>query len=151
MKLKPVNIALTGVLSFYCVLVKADLGGTSLAFSMRNDIVSITPISSPNPLSYTVKKIITSDGVEVHEYTDASGVVFGIYWIGEIKPDLTKFLGSYFTRYRTALNNLASGRVPISIADQDFVLQTGGRMNHFFGMSCLPNLLPKGVAVNDIQ
>ncbi len=129
----------------------AELGAASLTTGHSVSIKSSQAISSAKPSSYEIKKIITQDDIEIHEYLTRSGLVFGVAWRGESKPDLAPLLGNFFGRYQTALSQLTSGRTPVAIQSSDFVLQTGGRMNDFFGLAFLPTLAPQGVSINDIK
>ena len=128
----------------------AELGATSMT-SNNGHIRSISTLPSPNPAQYTIKKIITRDDIEIHEYNGLNGLVFAVTWQGETKPDLAPLLGTYLSRYNAALNHPLAGRSPVAINDVDLVIQTGGRMNHFFGLAFLPSLAPQGVLMSEVK
>ena len=139
------------LLSLSPACLHAELGSASLTSGHGVAIKSSQAITSPKPLAYEIKKIITQDDVEIHEYLTRTGIVFGIAWRGESKPDLVPLLGNFFSRYQTALAQITTARTPVAVQSSDFVLQTGGRMNDFFGLAFLPTLAPQGVSLSDIK
>jgi len=139
------------LLSLVSTCLHAELGSASLSLGHGAWVKSSHALVSAKPLLYSVKKIITQDDIEIREYITASGVVFGIAWSGESKPDLSWLLGNFFSRYQLGLSQLPSARSPVSINTTDFVLQTGGRMNQFVGLAFLPTLAPQGVSITDVQ
>lgn len=139
------------VLSLSPACLHAELGSASITSGRSVDIKSSQAITSAKPSSYEIKKIITQDGIEIHEYLTTSGLVFGMYWRGESKPDLAPLLGNFYGRYQAALAQITTARTPIAVQSSDFVLQTGGRMNDFFGIAFLPPLAPQGMSINDIK
>ena len=139
------------LLSLSAACVHAELGSASLTSGQSAAIKSSQAITSSKPLAYEIKKIITQDDVEIHEYLTTSGFVFGIAWRGGSKPDLAPLLGNFYSRYQTALAQITTARTPVAVQTADFVLQTGGRMNDFFGLAFLPTLAPPGVSLNDIK
>jgi hypothetical protein len=139
------------LLSLVSTCLHAELGSASFSSGHGAWVKSSHTLVSAKPLLYNVKKITTQDDIEIHEYITTSGVVFGMAWSGESKPDLSWLLGRFFSRYQLALSQIPSARSPIAINTTDFVLQTGGRMNQFVGLAYLPALAPQGVSINDIQ
>lgn len=148
------------ILQFMCWLfftslvmtsVHAELGAASLTQSHSAWVKSSSALTSPKPFVYSIQKIITQDEIEVHEYLNATGLVFGLAWAGESKPNMSSMLGSFAGRYQFALSQPSSARAPVAINTPDFVVQTGGRMNHFFGVAFLPTLAPQGVSLEDIK
>ena len=139
------------ILSLSAACVHAELGSASLTSGHSVAIKSSQAITPSKPLAYEIKKIITQDDVEIHEYLTTSGFVFGIAWRGDSKPDLAPLLGNFYSRYQTALAQITTARTPVAVQSADFVLQTGGRMNDFFGLAFLPTLAPQGVSLSDIK
>ena len=139
------------LLSMATPCLHAELGSASLTLGHSASIKTSNALISPKPLTYSIKRIITQDDIEIHEYLNTSGVVFGVAWTGASKPDLSPLLGNFYSRYQLAQPQTPSARSPIAINAADFVLQTGGRMNHFLGIAFAPTHAPQGVSINDIQ
>ena len=143
--------ALSAALLLFTSHALAELGGAPLAANSGLRIKSSALASSPKPNIYSVRKVSLMDDIEIREYVLPSGVVFGLAWNGSSKPDLSLLLGSYFSRYTSALTRPAMGRSPIAINDSDLVIQTGGQMNNFFGLAFLPALAPAGIQLSEVE
>jgi hypothetical protein len=147
--LKAVMILLC--MAWHCIPAQAQLGAASITLPpLENSPFTLASRVSSTP-TYVVNTLITRENVELHEYVNTQGKVFAYYWVGTSKPDLLSFLGVYGQRYQAALALVSSGRSPVMVNDADFVLQTGGRMNRFWGSAFLPKLAPAGLALSDIK
>ncbi len=129
----------------------AELGAASISFNVNAQIRTTSNLSSPKPTLYTIKKITTLEDIEIREYANLNGTVFGIYWVGDTKPDMSLLLGTYASRYNTLINQPLAGRSPVAINDSDLIIQTGGRMNNFFGVAFLPGIAPIGIQLAEIR
>lgn len=129
----------------------AELGASSFTVTRSMLVVSHSSINSPRPNVYSIRKIINTDDVELHEFTDNNGLVFAMAWSGNSKPDMRAVLGSYYSRYNNEINQPMAGRRPVVIQDADLVVQTGGLMNQFFGVAFLPQQAPAGVTLQEIK
>jgi hypothetical protein len=134
-----------------CFDAQAELGAASISVNGRASIRATSPLPSPKPALYTIQKVITLDDIEIHEYANLNGLVFGLRWRGETKPAMPQLLGRFALRYAIAVNQPLAARRPVSINDADLVIQTGGRMNDFFGVAFLPRLAPQGVQLSEIH
>ncbi|MEJ0003568.1 MAG: DUF2844 domain-containing protein [Pararobbsia sp.] len=105
--------------------------------------------------AYTVRQMTLSDGTAVREFTNASGVVFGVAWQGMSIPPLGQLLGEdVLARARTASAAVRAahpGRGPVSVETTDLVFHSAGHPLAFFGNAYLPSLLPAGVSPNEIR
>jgi hypothetical protein len=88
------------------------------------------------------------DGVTVRQYANSAGRVIGVAWQGPLLPDFQRLLGVHYTAYAEA-QRLQSRR--ISIQTSALVLDAGGMMRSYSGRAYLPNLLPPGLAPQDIR
>lgn len=64
---------------------------------------------------------------------------------------MSLLLGTYASRYNTLINQPLAGRSPVAINDSDLIIQTGGRMNNFFGVAFLPGIAPIGIQLAEIR
>lgn len=108
--------------------------------------------------SYTVHQIQSAAGTVVREYVSSvsgsAGKVFGIAWQGPWPPDMRQLLGSYFEQYAQAANAQGAtrvGRRPLVIEGPGLVVQVGGHPRAFVGRAYVPEMLPTGVGVEEIQ
>jgi hypothetical protein len=100
---------------------------------------------------YTVHEMQTPSGTTVREYTNPSGVVFAVSWNGPFMPDLQQLLGRYFERYQTAPRTTRYGHSHAVLEQPDLVVQSGGHMRAFAGKAYVPQLVPPGVAVDQLE
>jgi hypothetical protein len=119
-----------------------------------------TPLNAPLIGSnlappFTVQQSTLPSGTVVREYVDANSTVFAVTWDGPAMPDLRSLFGdTYFSQYvrsarATAVNR--NGRGPMLVNQPTLVVQSSGRMRAFFGKAYVPQLLPRGVTVDQIQ
>ncbi len=100
--------------------------------------------------SYTVHAYSLSSGTNVHEYADASGVVFAVTWQGPQIPDLRQLLGTHFDQY-AATAAVSRRRAPVVLNDAHLVIHSGGHQRAFSGQVYLPEWMPAGVSERDLQ
>ena len=103
---------------------------------------------------YTIHEIQTPTGTTVREYVSGQGTVFGVAWQGPFIPDLQQLLGTYFQQYSAGVQAHKAkyvGRRPLSIQQPGLVVQTGGHMRAYFGRAYVPELVPQGVTIEEIQ
>jgi hypothetical protein len=136
---------------FFVSTAHAELGSFPLISSATLTIRAISRLPSPKPTLYSIRKLVTSDDIEIHEFVLPSNVVFALSWQGSTKPDMRVLLGAYFSRYADELSRPAAGRMPVAIQETNLVIQTGGRMNQFFGLAFVPTMAPNGVQISEIR
>ncbi len=104
--------------------------------------------------AFSFHEMQSASGVVVREYLTSTGTVFGVTWQGPTIPDLRQLLGPYFDRYQQEAARLARTRLghgPLVVDLGDVVVESGGHARAFSGRAYLPNRLPPGVRVDDIQ
>jgi hypothetical protein len=108
--------------------------------------------------AYEVHEMQVPGGTVVDEYVSPQGTVFAVSWHGQFPPPMQQILGTYFQQYATALQAQANqpqpkmyGHRPLNIQQQGLVVQTAGHMRAHSGRAYLPDLLPPGMTVNQIQ
>jgi hypothetical protein len=100
---------------------------------------------------YTVRESRDANAVTIREYVLPGNVVFAVAWEGPIRPDMTALLGSYFPNYVAAGESRARGTGPLFESNDDFHIESAGRLGHFFGMAYLPRLMPANVRPADLK
>lgn len=109
--------------------------------------------ASTGAATYTDLERTLDSGTTVHEYVDASGVVFAVSWSGPYLPDLKEILGDApFDKMVSQANRMPKGgRSPLVLKRRDLVVESGGHMGAFQGRAWLPDQLPPGFKPGDIQ
>jgi hypothetical protein len=143
-------------------LAQAALGGapedfsppatpTSRQASVRvNGTADTTGTVAAAPAPFTVQEHSLPSGTVVRQYV-ANGTVFAVSWQGPSMPDLRRLLGdSYFTQYRQAAPASRSGRGHLHVQDPGLVVQSSGHMRAFSGKAYVPQLLPRGVDLEQL-
>jgi hypothetical protein len=102
---------------------------------------------------YEVREMEAPGGTVVDEYVSPEGTVFAVTWHGQFPPPMEQILGTYFQQYTAALEAQPKiyGHRPLNIQQPGLVVQTGGHMRAHFGRAYIPDLLPQGITVNEIQ
>src|SRR5579863_2828063 len=130
----------------------AHLGGDVDSVSADRDALHAQLHSTPMQL-YDRHDITTTGGGVVHEYSTRQGTVFALTWQGQLPPDLGQLFGNYYKQYQdaAAAHSRPGMHRQLNIANQDFVVQSAGRMRSFRGKAYVPSLVPAGVSVADLQ
>ncbi len=103
---------------------------------------------------YTMYEVRSASGILVREYVSPAGVVYGIAWQSEWKPDLKQLLGPYFDGYQQtaqAARLTRKGRGPATIQTPDVVVQVSGHARAFTGTAYVTQLMPQGVRPESIR
>jgi hypothetical protein len=104
---------------------------------------------------YTVNTTTLDNGAVIREYLDAKGVVFAVSWRGPRIGSLETLLGGYFPAWQKGLANAQAtrggGYGPVSLRENDLVVESGGHMGALTGRAWLPQALPQGVSADQIQ
>jgi hypothetical protein len=101
--------------------------------------------------AYTVHELTTPSGTVVHEYLNPSGKVFGVAWSGPAMPDLRQLLGDHFDTYTGLAKSGRRGHAHRSLAHEDLVVHSTGRLRAFSGQAYLQTLIPNGVSPDEIR
>jgi hypothetical protein len=125
----------------------ASLGGDGSTVDrdrvqMRGSLVRIMRADT-----HVMHEMRTPSGVLVREYVSSTGTVFAVSWQGAWTPDLQQVLGTYYARYvqrAQEIQRTRRSRGPVSVQDNDFVIQVSGHQRSFSGVAYLPGRLPAG-------
>jgi hypothetical protein len=101
--------------------------------------------------NYTRFDIETPSGTVVREYLSPGGRVFAVTWEGPTLPDLRQVLGNYFDQYVEAANAAGGGGGPRAIRKPGLVVFAGGHLRAFTGTAAVPELIPQGVGLEELQ
>ncbi|MFL9858160.1 DUF2844 domain-containing protein [Paraburkholderia madseniana] len=139
----------------------AALGGAPNSSSSSPSMLRATPkpaaaastgaANATATAPYTVRESLDADGVTIREYVLPSNVVFAVTWEGPIRPDMKALLGSYFPNYVNAGESRVRGPGPMVEGNDDFRVESAGRLGHFFGVAYLPRLKPASVRPGDLK
>src|ERR1044071_7806725 len=77
----------------------ASLGGTVSSVEADRVKTQSALIRIQRIGNYSVHEMQSPTGTLIREYYGSDGIVFGVAWDGEWKPDLRQLLGTYFEQY----------------------------------------------------
>ena len=104
--------------------------------------------------AYTVHEIQGANGMVVREYVSSASKVFGVAWQGPWRPDMRQILGNYFEQFGQAMQSrskIRMGRRPVMIELPGLVVEQSGHARAFSGRAYVPEMLPTGVQIGEIQ
>jgi hypothetical protein len=90
-------------------------------------------------------------GTVLREYAAPNGEVFAVTWRGPFVPNLKQLLGRYFDEYAAAASARRSDHRHVDVRRSDLVVQAGGHMRAMIGRAYLPQAVPSGVSVGDLE
>jgi len=146
-------------LASYAALGGPPVTGASMPLMLR----AATPQSAPASASsqpagglvsaapYSVRQSIDANGVTIREYVLSANVVFAVTWDGPVRPNMRALLGSYFANYVASGQSGVRGSGPLIEGNDDFRIESAGRLGRFFGMAWVPRLMPAGVRPGDLE
>lgn len=141
-------------LSSHATLGRAPSLSASSTVALRAASPSDTAASAAqvaNAAPYSVRQSVDANGVTLREYVLPQNVVFAVKWNGPIRPDMTALLGSYFPNFVNAGKSSTAGTGPLIGGNDDFRIESAGRLGSFSGMAWLPRLMPAGVRPGDLN
>lgn len=100
---------------------------------------------------YKVHEMQNETGTVVREYEAPDGTIFAVTWSGPAKPNLKQLFGKYFDRYQVAASTGRAGHRHAGLRDPDLVVQSSGHQRAFSGIAYLPQQVPAGVNVDELQ
>lgn len=94
----------------------------------------------------------TSQGT-VREFTRPDGTVFAVAWRGPARPDLRQILGASFDGFQSSITVRGGRRLrgPLAARGDALVVRSAGHPGAFWGFAYLPQALPSGFSVDDLQ
>jgi len=130
----------------------AELGG-SYSGVQRDQAHLHAQLQSQTRAGLTTHVMTLAVGSTVKEFTNASGTVYAVSWRGHGKPDLRQLLGAHFNTMQAHYAQ-TRGRVlrhAALVNEPSLVVQSGGHPGAFWGVAYLPQAVPAGVSVTDLQ
>jgi hypothetical protein len=155
------RVAFAAALLAFSSPVSASLGGN--LGSVESDRAQMNArVEVTQHQAFELHEMQLPGGTVIDEYVSPEGKVFAVSWHGQFPPPMQQILGSYFQEYSAALQARASqtsgqgqpriyGHRPLNIQEEGLVVQTSGHMRAHAGRAYIPDLLPQGVTVNQIQ
>jgi Protein of unknown function (DUF2844) len=129
---------------------RAELGGSE--FSVQLDQARANgELHTTSYVAYDRHEITTLDGALIHEFTDRSGQVFAVTWHAHGPIDLHRLLGAQYEKFAAASLDAHKDLHHTSVHLPDLVVDASVIMRTFAGRAYLPNALPAGVAVQELQ
>ena len=129
----------------------AGLGGDYSSVTADRMKMQASVRMLPAQLQYSVHELQMPSGTIVREYVSPAGKVFAVTWHGPQMPDLQQLFGSYFADYRNAAQAMPGRHGPLLIDQLGLVIRSGGHMRAFSGLAYVPQLMPPGIAVDQIK
>ena len=101
--------------------------------------------------SYRVHEMQLPSGTVLREYAGPDGKIFAVTWNGPFIPNLKQTLGSYFAEFSAEAPAAHGNRKHLEVRQADLVVESGGHMRAHHGRAYLPQAIPSGVSVGDLQ
>jgi hypothetical protein len=108
-------------------------------------------VNSIEHLTYRVHEIALPSGTVVREFVAQGGGVFAVAWHGPAIPNLRQALGRYFDNYVAVAKTTPVSQRRMDINQADLVVHVAGHMRAFTGLAYLPQAIPSGVSVGELQ
>ena len=120
--------------------------------SIQGDVAKFQgSVNSAEHLTYRVHEITLPSGTVVREFVAQSGAIFAVAWRGPTVPNLRQALGKYFDSYVAAAKATSLRQRHLDIAQPDLVVHAMGHMRAFSGIAYMPQAIPSGVNVGELQ
>lgn len=130
----------------------ASLGGDESSLHTDHLRLRASTLKRTQASTFTVHESQSQDGIVIREYASPQGKIFAVTWKGPLMPDLKQLLGQYFQPYLDHLQSHGSrSHRAIHLKSEELVVHSGGRLRAFFGVAYLPQSLPEGVRIEDLQ
>jgi hypothetical protein len=101
--------------------------------------------------AYRINEMQLPSGTVIREYAGLDGKVFAVTWSGPFIPNLKQTLGNYFAEFSAQAGAAHGTRKHLEVRQPDLVVESGGHMRGHHGLAYLPQALPSGVSVGDLQ
>ncbi|MDR7005889.1 hypothetical protein J2W46_002793 [Paraburkholderia strydomiana] len=150
-------------LASYAALGGPPVTGASMPLMLRAATPQSASASAPASASsqpagglvsaapYSVRQSNDANGATIREYVLSANVVFAVTWDGPVRPNMRALLGSYFANYVASGQSGVRGSGPLIEGNDDFRIESAGRLGRFFGMAWVPRLMPAGVRPGDLE
>ena len=131
--------------------VMASLGGDVSSVESDRTQMKAAAVTSRQAALYTVHEMQTSSGTTVREFATLGGTVFAVAWNGPFLPDLRQALGTYFEAYHSATRAKRYGHAHDVVEQPGLVVHSSGHQRSFFGIAYVPQLIPAGVSIDELE
>ena len=151
--LRWVRVGIAPALLFgFALPASASLGGTSNSVEIDSARMNASRQATQHD-SFVVQEMKAPQGTLVNEYVSPQGRVFAVSWHGPFPPSMQQILGTYFQQYVSALRTQPKvyGHPPIDLQLPGLVVQASLYLGSYSGRAYLPDLLPQGTKVDQIQ
>jgi len=101
--------------------------------------------------THDVHEMATAIGTKVREFVGKDGKVFAVSWSGGWRPNLRDIMGSHYDRFIANTRGHRRQRGPARIEIPGMVVFVGGYLRMSFGYAYLPDRLPAGFSLQDIN
>jgi hypothetical protein len=101
--------------------------------------------------TYAIHELCAAAGAKLREFVNDEGKVFAVAWSGGFRPNLRDVMGAHYDRFIASRRGRRVARGIARIELPGMVVVMGGYLRTFFGHAVLTDLLPKGVAVEDLR
>ena len=96
-------------------------------------------------------ELLTTDGVNVHEFVGRNGRVFAVTFNGPAMPDLKVLLGGRFNESAAAVHPSPSTHKVYTHSSRTLELSIVKLPRGFAGSAFVPGAIPAGVTARDLQ
>jgi hypothetical protein len=147
------------IVTFGLTFVGTAQAGLGEKRSAQFDLVKLNyksqiAVQTSNAKPYTVEQL-ASGSDSILEYHDLSGTCFAVTWTGSSQPDLNPLLAGYAAEHGAALTKQMSqvrgSRAASRVTSENIVVERFGLHGVFHGRAYVPNLIPQGVTLDEIQ
>ncbi len=101
--------------------------------------------------AYAVHELTVPTGATVRELVNGAGKVFAVSWSGGWRPNLRHLLGTHYDRFIEGTRGRRATRGIVRIELPGMTVTMGGYLRTFFGTAVLTDLVPAGVAPEDLR
>jgi hypothetical protein len=136
---------LSVALALHGAPVQAALGEPASAVAVEAQSMGALHHRAAAP---SVHQLQWSDGSQVRQYANASGIVYAVTWATRGKPQLPLLLGRHFSRYASAARGAMLERPGVrhggAWGDGDLVVEQHANADAFVGRAYLRSMIPAG-------
>jgi hypothetical protein len=100
---------------------------------------------------YAMHELAMPTGTRLRQFVGESGKVFAVSWSGGWRPNLRDVMGAHYDRFIAGTRGRRATRGIVRIELPGMVVVMGGRQRAFFGQVTLTDMLPAGLAPEDLR
>jgi hypothetical protein len=101
--------------------------------------------------SYEIHELAAPTGITLRHFVGNTGKIFAVSWSGGWRPNLRDIMGEHYDRFVAHTRGQRRARGVAHIELPGMVVVMGGHQRAFFGCVYLTDLLPAGLAPEDIK